>query len=73
MSGVIVFAATFGEVVGGVTAGVDDTGPDGLVEVHPAHSMIPTRRIAIAIHFMVKDSLVNNISKVYRYVLKQEN
>ena len=73
MLGVIVLAATFVGVVEGVVTGVNDTGPDGLVEVHPAHSMIPTRRIAIAIHFMVKDSLVNHISKEYRYVLKQEN
>ena len=73
MLGVIIFAATIGEVVGGVAAGVDDTGPGELVEVHPAHSMIPTRRIAIAIHFMVKDFLVNHISKVYRYFLKQES
>lgn len=62
-----------GEVVMGVAAGVEDTGPEGLVEVHPAQSMIPARRIAIAIHFMVKDSLVNHISKVYRYILEQEN
>jgi hypothetical protein len=60
-------------VVAGVVAGADVA---GLNDVHPAHIMIPTRRILTIIHFIVKFQcymgLVKYIGVIFREYLNKE-